>query len=137
MCGGSGGTYPSNGVRATAMSTPSDGPPNVWTYRIPYKGLTFTYRFWVWNHGSVPITITRFGIPSLLRLRLRYAEAQDMAMDIAETRYAKTVDGVHIAFQTILPTCPGNPGSAARPANAAINACPLRGLSDGFHVPAP
>ena len=101
MCGGSGGTYPSNGVRAAAMSTPSDAPPNVWTYRIPYKGLTFTYRFWIWNHGPVPITVTRFGIPSLLRLRLRYAEAQDMPMDIAETRYAKTVDGVHIAFQTI------------------------------------
>ncbi len=56
---------PPKGVGATALQIDwLDAPPNVWTYRIPsYKGLTFTYRFSIWNHGPVPITITRFGIP--------------------------------------------------------------------------
>jgi hypothetical protein len=26
--------------------------------------MTFRYRFSVWNHGPVPITVTRFGIPA-------------------------------------------------------------------------
>jgi hypothetical protein len=57
---------PPKGVGATALQIDwLDAPPNVWTYRIPsYKGLTFTYRFSIWNHGPVPITITRFGIPN-------------------------------------------------------------------------
>jgi hypothetical protein len=56
---------PPKGVGATALQIDwLDAPPNVWTYRIPsYEGLTFTYRFSIWNHGPVPITITRFGIP--------------------------------------------------------------------------
>ncbi len=57
---------PPKGVGATALQIDwLDAPPNVWTYRIPsYKALTFTYRFSIWNHGPVPITITRFGIPN-------------------------------------------------------------------------
>jgi hypothetical protein len=57
---------PPKGVGATALQIDwLDAPPNVWTYRIPsYKGLTFTYRFSIWNHGPVPITITRFGVPA-------------------------------------------------------------------------
>jgi len=56
---------PPKGVGATALQIDwLDAPPNVWTYRIPsYEGLTFTYRFSIWNHGPVPITITQFGIP--------------------------------------------------------------------------
>ncbi len=56
---------PPKGVGATALQIDwLDAPPNVWTFRIPsYKGLTFTYRFSIWNHGPVPITVTRFGIP--------------------------------------------------------------------------
>jgi hypothetical protein len=56
---------PPKGVGATALQIDwLDAPPNVWTFRIPsYKGLTFTYRFSIWNHGPVPITITRFGMP--------------------------------------------------------------------------
>lgn len=39
-------------------------PPNLRIFRIPAReGLTFTYRFSIWNHGPVPITVTRIGIP--------------------------------------------------------------------------
>jgi hypothetical protein len=56
---------PPKGVEATALQIDwLDAPPNVWTYRVPsHKGLTFTYRFSIWNHGPVPITVTRLGIP--------------------------------------------------------------------------
>ena len=61
---------PPKGVEATALQIDwLDAPRNVWTYRIPsYKGLTFTYRFSIWNHGPVPISITRFGIPKSERV---------------------------------------------------------------------
>jgi hypothetical protein len=57
---------PPKGVGATALQIDwLDAPPNVWTYRIPsYKGLTLTYRFSIWNHGPVPVTITKLGIPA-------------------------------------------------------------------------
>ena len=39
-------------------------PPNLRAIRVPsHEGLTFTYRFSIWNHGPVPVTIERFGIP--------------------------------------------------------------------------
>jgi hypothetical protein len=39
-------------------------PPNVQTFHIQAKeGLTFVYRFSIWNRGPVPITVTQFGIP--------------------------------------------------------------------------
>ena len=39
-------------------------PPNLRIFRVPaQQGLTFTYRFSIWNHGPVPITVTRIGIP--------------------------------------------------------------------------
>jgi hypothetical protein len=38
--------------------------PNVEIFRIPaHEGTTFNYRFSLWNHGPVPITITEFGVP--------------------------------------------------------------------------
>jgi hypothetical protein len=39
-------------------------PPNLRIFRVPAEeGLTFNYRFSIWNHGPVPITVTRIGIP--------------------------------------------------------------------------
>lgn len=39
--------------------------PNLRVFRIsPHDGLTFRYRFSIWNHGPVPITVTRFGVPA-------------------------------------------------------------------------
>jgi hypothetical protein len=57
---------PPKGVGATALQIDwLDAPPNVWTYRIPsYEGLTFTYQFSIWNHGPIPITVTRLGTPA-------------------------------------------------------------------------
>ena len=40
-------------------------PPNLRVIKVPTEpGMTFRYRFSIWNHGPVPITVTRFGIPS-------------------------------------------------------------------------
>ena len=40
-------------------------PPNLRIIEVPTEpGMTFRYRFSIWNHGPVPITITRFGVPS-------------------------------------------------------------------------
>jgi len=43
-------------------------PPNLRIFEVPTEdGLTFRYRFSIWNHGPVPITVTRFGVsPSKL-----------------------------------------------------------------------
>ncbi|MGH9197953.1 MAG: hypothetical protein ACRD1T_19725, partial [Acidimicrobiia bacterium] len=39
--------------------------PNLRVFRIsPHDGLAFRYRFSIWNHGPVPITVTRFGVPA-------------------------------------------------------------------------
>jgi hypothetical protein len=39
--------------------------PNLRVFRIsPHDGLTFRYRFSIWNHGPVPITVTQFGVPA-------------------------------------------------------------------------
>ena len=52
-------------VSATVMRVPWFGlPPNLRIFRVPVDdGLTFNYRFSIWNHGPVPITVTRIGIP--------------------------------------------------------------------------
>jgi hypothetical protein len=40
-------------------------PPNLRIFKVPTEdGLTFRYRFSIWNHGPVPITVTRFGVPA-------------------------------------------------------------------------
>ena len=56
---------PPAGISATPMRVPWFGlPPNLRIFRIPsHDGLTFKYRFSIWNHGPVPITVTRMGIP--------------------------------------------------------------------------
>lgn len=56
---------PPSGVSATVTKIDwLDAPPNVQTIRIPaYKGLTFDYRFSIWNHGPVSITVTQLGTP--------------------------------------------------------------------------
>jgi hypothetical protein len=56
---------PPSGVSATVTRIDwLDAPPNVQEFRIPAKkGLTFDYRFSIWNHGPVPITLTRVGVP--------------------------------------------------------------------------
>ena len=43
-------------------------PPNLRIFEVPTEeGLTFRYRFSIWNHGPVPVTVTRFGVsPSKL-----------------------------------------------------------------------
>jgi hypothetical protein len=39
-------------------------PPNLRIFRIPAtQDLSFTYRFSIWNHGPVPITVKRIGLP--------------------------------------------------------------------------
>lgn len=39
-------------------------PPNLRIFEVPTEdGMTFRYRFSIWNHGPVPITVTRFGVP--------------------------------------------------------------------------
>ena len=39
-------------------------PPNLRIFEVPAEdGMTFRYRFSIWNHGPVPITVTRFGVP--------------------------------------------------------------------------
>jgi hypothetical protein len=39
-------------------------PPNLRIFEVPTEdGLTFRYRFSIWNHGPVPITVTKFGVP--------------------------------------------------------------------------
>ena len=54
-----------SGVSATVTKIDwLDAPPNVQTIRIPVqKGLTFLYRFSIWNHGPVSITVTQLGTP--------------------------------------------------------------------------
>jgi hypothetical protein len=38
-------------------------PPNLRIFRVPaIQDLTFTYRFSIWNHGPVPITVKRIGL---------------------------------------------------------------------------
>ena len=40
-------------------------PPNLRIFEVPTEdGMTFRYRFSIWNHGPVPVTVTRFGVPS-------------------------------------------------------------------------
>jgi hypothetical protein len=57
---------PPLGVDATALQIDwLDAPSNSWTYQVPVRsGLTFRYRFSIWNHGPLPITITRIGVPA-------------------------------------------------------------------------
>jgi len=56
---------PPSGVSATVTKIDwLDLPPNVQTIHIPaHKGLTFDYRFSIWNHGPVSITVTQLGTP--------------------------------------------------------------------------
>jgi hypothetical protein len=56
---------PPAGVSSTVMRVPWLGlPPNLRIFRVPAEeGLTFNYRFSIWNHGPVPITVTRIQIP--------------------------------------------------------------------------
>ncbi|MGH3668581.1 MAG: hypothetical protein ACRDU7_09830, partial [Acidimicrobiia bacterium] len=56
---------PPAGVSSTVMRVPWLGlPPNLRIFSVPAaEGLTFNYRFSIWNHGPVPITVTRIGIP--------------------------------------------------------------------------
>ncbi len=56
---------PPIGVSSTVMRVPWLGlPPNLRLFSVPAEeGLTFNYRFSIWNHGPVPITVTRIGIP--------------------------------------------------------------------------
>jgi hypothetical protein len=53
------------GVSATVTRIDWLGaPPNVQSIHIPaQKGLTFDYRFSIWNHGPVSITVTQLGVP--------------------------------------------------------------------------
>jgi hypothetical protein len=56
---------PPTGVSSTVMRVPWLGlPPNLRIFSVPAEeDLTFNYRFSIWNHGPVPITVTRIGIP--------------------------------------------------------------------------
>jgi hypothetical protein len=52
------------GTRSTSFSW-IGAPPNLRVIDVPTEpGMTFRYRFSIWNHGPVPITVTRFGVPS-------------------------------------------------------------------------
>jgi hypothetical protein len=40
-------------------------PPNLRAFEVPIEdGMEFRYRFSIWNHGPVPVTVTRIGIPA-------------------------------------------------------------------------
>jgi hypothetical protein len=52
------------GTQSTSFSWVG-APPNLRVIEVPTEpGMTFRYRFSIWNHGPVPITVTRFGVPS-------------------------------------------------------------------------
>lgn len=53
------------GTESTSFSWVG-APPNLRLIKVPTEpgGMTFRYRFSIWNHGPVQITVTRFGIPS-------------------------------------------------------------------------
>jgi hypothetical protein len=52
------------GTESTSFSW-IGAPPNLRVIKVPTEpDMTFRYRFSIWNHGPVPVTVTRFGIPS-------------------------------------------------------------------------
>ena len=52
------------GTQSTSFSWIGE-PSNLRVIKVPTEpGMTFRYRFSIWNHGPLPITITRFGVPS-------------------------------------------------------------------------